>query len=133
MRLFINTFSLEDILQWNVPYIMTTFNINSELAYISIYSYLLPLLSDIIHSCPLPSDLPSSFGKKSFFTSLNPYCAVWLTLHSMDETIGHKPCLSRRFEYHCMVWLSLCFPLLWKYTYPTQGLLLQAGYYKSLK
>lgn len=65
MRSFLNTFSLEDIVQWNVSYIMTTFNISSELDCITIYSYLLPLLSNIIHSCPLPSDLPSPLGKKN--------------------------------------------------------------------
>lgn len=59
-------------------YIMT-FNINSELDNIIVYSYSLLLLRKIIHLCPLPCDVPYSCEKTAhpYLTALQLDCVTY--------------------------------------------------------
>lgn len=92
---------MKDLIQ---IYFTTTFNITSDLDCIIFYSYLLPLLSKMIHPCHV---IYLSHVRR---IPILPHCSLtWLCdlLWLMgSEPVWHTPCLSGSVKYYCTAWLS---------------------------
>ena len=106
----------------------TIFNISSKLDCI-IYSYYSPFSVKLCIPAHCHGIYPPPMKRTPFPASSRSAVAVQLTLDSGHEPIPHLLYPSGSLKCYCMVWLSLSFSVLWKYS-STKELVLQAGYYE---